>query len=148
MVSRIIHRTGKVATDRSERDPVDCGGANTGCTTGHTPVTTDYVVDEGRVQLPSAHSVVQPPFVIPYDAMLPQRAQLTNVLGSVALSATHVRFNALRMEPTWMVIGQAAGVAAAMAAGAVAGMAPSDVQMVNVTYLREALTAQGQIIGV
>lgn len=42
--------------------------------------------------------------------------QVDNLLVPVAVSASHVAFNAVRMEPTWMVLGHAAGVAAAMAA--------------------------------
>lgn len=54
------------------------------------------------------------PFQVPYGAMLPKN--VTNLLVPTALSATHVAFSAVRMDPTWTVLGQASGVAAALAA--------------------------------
>ena len=80
-------------------------------------------------------------FAIPYDAMLPKRKELTNVIVPVAASMSHVRQNAVRMEPTWMIMGHASGVAAAMTIrGADA------VQDVNVLQLQRALLTQKQMI--
>ena len=51
------------------------------------------------------------------------KAQLRNVLVAVAASMSHIRFNAVRMEPTWMIMGHGAGSAAALALGALAATA-------------------------
>ena len=50
------------------------------------------------------------PYQIPYRAIVPENVD--GLLVPVPLSATHVAFSAIRMEPTWMAIGQAAGAAA------------------------------------
>jgi len=53
---------------------------------------------------------IPPPFQIPYGITV--AAGFHNLLVSVAVSSSHVGFSALRLEPTWSAIGQAAGLAA------------------------------------
>ncbi len=107
--------------------------------------TEHYVVEEGRVNVGrNPKGVTQTPFTMPYDSMLPRLSELTNVFGPVALSASHVRFNAIRMEPTWMILGHAAGTAAAMLVAEGPGAPP--VQALDVGKLQERLLAQGQLL--
>jgi FAD-dependent oxidoreductase family protein/S-layer family protein len=54
------------------------------------------------------------PFQVPCRSIVPQ--QVEGLLVATAISATHVAFSAIRMDPTWMVMGQAAGIAAALGA--------------------------------
>jgi len=53
------------------------------------------------------------PYEIPYRIMIP--ASLDGLIVPVAASTTHVAFSSIRMEPTWMALGQAAGTAAHLA---------------------------------
>lgn len=53
------------------------------------------------------------PHQIPYGVMVPRR--IDGLLAPVPMSATHVGYSALRMEPIWTALGQAAGIAAALA---------------------------------
>lgn len=53
------------------------------------------------------------PYQIPYRIMVPKK--LDGLLVPVAASTTHVAYSSIRMEPTWMALGQAAGVAAHLA---------------------------------
>jgi hypothetical protein len=78
------------------------------------------------------------PYQIPYGVMLPKREQARNLLVPVCLSASHVAYSTLRMEPQYMIIGEAAGVAASMA-----GKGDMDVQDVD----RKALTARLRSVG-
>ena len=78
---------------------------------------------------------------VPYRAILPMPGQCDNLLVPVALSCTHVGISSLRIEGTWMVIGQGAGIAAALSAKE--GVA---VQELPYAKLRERLLAQGQVL--
>ncbi|MCD7109657.1 FAD-dependent oxidoreductase [Rhizobium sp. DKSPLA3] len=79
------------------------------------------------------------PYQIPYRTMLPKTAQVTNLIVPVALSTSHAAFTSVRVEPTFMVLGQAAGAAAALAPG-------GKVSQVNIAKLRSTLSAAGQIL--
>jgi hypothetical protein len=78
---------------------------------------------------------------VPYRSILPQPEQCENLLVPVALSCTHVGISSLRIEGTWMIIGQSAGIAAALAAD-------QDVAVQELPYpqLRQRLLAQGQVL--
>jgi hypothetical protein len=72
-------------------------------------------------------SVAVPPYPIPYRSLTPKREHATNLLVPVCLSASHVAFGSVRMEPTLMMLGGAAGRAAAQAARR--GIAVQDVEL-------------------
>ncbi|WAC21659.1 FAD-dependent oxidoreductase [Luteolibacter sp. SL250] len=75
-----------------------------------------------------------PPYQIPYGVLLPKT--INNLLVPVAVSSTHVGFCALRLEPIWMSLGQAAGYAASLAA-----KDGTDVQKVPVQAIQKLLIA-------
>lgn len=78
---------------------------------------------------------------IPYRSALPARGSLGNVLAAVPLSASHMGYGTLRLEPQFMIIGQSLGVAAMQAVRAGAA-----VQDVDVPTLQARLRALGQKI--
>ena len=63
------------------------------------------------------------PGMVPYEALLPR--ELDNLLVVNCVSSTHIGWNTVRLEPTWMNIGEAAGWALVLARRA--GTAPADV---------------------
>jgi hypothetical protein len=78
---------------------------------------------------------------VPYRAITPAAAECSNLLVPVALSATHVAYSSVRVEPTWMIIGQSAGIAAALAA-----KEGVTVQSLDYGRLRARLLAQRQVL--
>ncbi len=86
-------------------------------------------------------SVAVPPYPIPYRSLTPRREDCDRLLVPVCLSASHVAFGSVRMEPTLMLLGHAAGIAAADAARR--GVA---VQDVDVPRLQDRLRDLGQVL--
>ncbi|RDV43575.1 FAD-dependent oxidoreductase [Leifsonia sp. ku-ls] len=87
-------------------------------------------------------SVPVPVYGIPYGSLLPRRADAANLLVPVCLSASAVAFASVRMEPQYLMLGQAAGTAAALACSR-----GGRVHDVPVGELRAALVADGQVLG-
>lgn len=79
------------------------------------------------------------PYEIPYRVMIPEKVD--GVIVPVAASTTHVAFSSIRMEPTWMALGQAAGTAAHLAIQN--DVAPRDVP---IEPLRDLLRKNGQVL--
>lgn len=77
------------------------------------------------------------PFQIPYGTIVPGLVE--NLLVPVAVSATHVGYSALRLEPTWTALGHAAGLAANLALGG-----DGNARSVDIGALQSALHEQGQ----
>jgi hypothetical protein len=86
-------------------------------------------------------SVAVPPYPIPYRSLTPKRADAEDLLVPLCLSSSHVAFASVRMEPTLMLLGQAAGTAAAQAA-----RRGVPVQDVDVARLQDDLRDAGAVL--
>ena len=69
--------------------------------------------EAGRAHLDGFISYPTAVYTVPYGVMTPR--EIDNLLLPVPVSGSHIGFSTLRMEPCWMALGQAAGIAAAMA---------------------------------
>ena len=81
------------------------------------------------------------PYEIPYRIMIPVKVE--DLIVPVAASTTHVAYSSIRMEPTWMALGQAAGTAAHLALRR--KVTP---RHVPVGDLQRLLKAQGQNVSI
>jgi hypothetical protein len=100
-------------------------------------VTKDgSVLNEGDVQVGVAG-----PYPISYRSIVPKAAECTNLLVQVCLSASHIAYGSIRMEPVFMVLGQSAATAAAFAIDG-----KCDVQKVDYEKLRKRLLDDKQVL--
>lgn len=81
------------------------------------------------------------PYAIPYRSLTPRGSECGNLLVPVCCSASHVAYGTIRMEPVYMILGQASGVAAALA---VEGK--TSVQKIDVAQLTEKLKKQKAVL--
>ena len=111
MVGEFVMSQKDIQTELTKPDVIGMGSYNSDSHNVQRRPSEDgtAVENEGDMQ------VRVTPYQIPYRVMLPKRTQATNLLVPVAFSATHVAYSTLRMEPQYMILGHAAGVAAKLA---------------------------------
>lgn len=100
-------------------------------------VKNGMVKNEGDVQLPLADA-----YPISYRSIIPKRGECPNLLVPWSLSASHMAFGSIRMEPVFMALSQSAAIAAGLAID-------KDIAVQDVTYseLRPLLASSGQALG-
>ncbi|MDR0541418.1 MAG: FAD-dependent oxidoreductase [Dysgonamonadaceae bacterium] len=73
-------------------------------------VVNGCVKNEGNVEVGGF-----PPYPVSYRAIVPKRDEVTNLLVPVCLSASHIAYGSIRMEPVFMVLAQSSAIAACLA---------------------------------
>ena len=94
------------------------------------------VWNEGDVQAGG-----MPPYPIDYRSIIPRKNECENLLVPVCLSASHIAYGSIRMEPVFMTLGQSAALAAGIALDR--GLALQDVPY---DALRDSLEKAGQVL--
>src|SRR5699024_5262365 len=101
-----------------------------------------YITPEGYVQNEGDIGVSPPkPYQIAYGSIIPKKEQAENLLVPVAVSASHIAFGSIRMEPVFMILGQSAATAAVLSIDK--GVA---VQNIDYQQLRAQLLKDGQML--
>ena len=95
-----------------------------------------FVKNEGDVEVGGFS-----PYPISYKAIVPKKSECSNLLVPVCLSASHIAFGSIRMEPVFMVLGQSAATAACLAIDA-----DKDVQDLDYDIIRQKLISDKQIL--
>jgi hypothetical protein len=99
-------------------------------------VKRGHAENEGDVQVPPMK-----PYPISYRALTPKRGECENLLVPICLSASHIAYGSIRMEPVFMILGQSAATAACLAIDA-----KVRVQKVDYKELRARLLADKQVL--
>jgi len=100
-----------------------------------------FVRIEGH--LDESINLARAPYQIPYRSLTPRLEDCQNLLVPVCVSASHVAYCTIRMEPVYMILGEAAGVAAAVAV-----RNRLAVQDVDPSLLQSRLRSDGQVLSV
>lgn len=99
-------------------------------------VVDGFVKAEGNVEKPTPA-----PYPVSYRAMVPKESECNNLLVGVCVSSSHIAYGSIRMEPVFLLLGQSAATAAAIAIDD--GLT---VQKVPYAKLRERLLKDHQIL--
>ncbi|MBM4154598.1 MAG: FAD-dependent oxidoreductase [Lentisphaerae bacterium] len=95
-----------------------------------------FVLNEGGIEVPT-----KGPYEIGYRSLVPKAEQCSNLLVPVCMSASYIAYCSIRMEPVYMMMGQASGAAAALIA-----RSGRPVQSLPYDELKTTLAAQGQTV--
>ena len=90
-----------------------------------------YLQNEGNVEARG-----YPPYPVSFRSIVPKKSECTNLLVPVCISASHIAFGSLRMEPVFMVLGQSAAIAAAQAIDDRQNVQDVDYEKYRVTLLK------------
>jgi hypothetical protein len=136
MIGQYVMRQADLQTNRTKLDSIAMGSYNSDSHNIQRVAMPDGSVrNEGDVQ------VSVQPYEIAFGTMIPKADQTENLLVPVCLSASHVAYSSVRMEPQYMMIGQAAGNTAALAI-----KTSTTVGKVNIAALQEKLRSQNAIL--
>jgi hypothetical protein len=136
MVGEYIMAQKDIQTDLTKPDAIGMGSYNSDSHNVERLVNRDgFLRNEGDMQVPVK------PYQIPYRMLVPRKGEVQNLLVPVCFSASHVAYSTLRMEPQYMILGQAAGVAAALAI-----QTGHTVQDIDTKELTRILLRQGAIL--
>ncbi|TVQ87125.1 MAG: FAD-dependent oxidoreductase [Bacteroidetes bacterium] len=92
------------------------------------------VQNEGNIEVPTGG-----PYVIPYGSILPKLNECDNLLVTCAMSASHIAYGSIRMEPVFMILAQSAATATSLALAINTGL-----HDLSYPRLREKLLAGNQ----
>jgi hypothetical protein len=110
MLGGYVMTQADIQEKRTKDDTIGLGSYNADSHHVQRIVDTEgNVLNEGDFQVPVK------PYAIPYRSLLPRPEECENLLVPVCLSASHVAYGSIRMEPVYMILGQACGNAAVLA---------------------------------
>lgn len=139
MVGAFVHTQKDILENRTKPDAI-CLGSHwiDSHHVQRVAVSKTQFVNEGRIW-----EAITQPYEVSYRAITPKATECSNLLVPVCVSASHVGFCSLRVESTWMQLGNSAGIAAALAV-----QQKKAVQALTTRDLQEKLKASGVILSV
>jgi hypothetical protein len=135
MVGDFVATQKDLQTELTKPDAIGMGSYNSDSHNVQRYATPEGIVlNEGNMEVPVK------PYQIPYRVLTPKASEVENLLVPVCFSASHVVYSSMRMEPQYMILGHAAGIAAAQAIAK-----GTSVQNISIPDLQKTLIAEGGI---
>jgi hypothetical protein len=113
MVGAYVMTSHDLEKNRSKEDSIGIGSYGADSHLVQRIVDNDVVRNEGN---PNDFTPGHRPYEIPYRAITPVQDECDNLLATFCVSASHMGFASIRMEPVFMILSESAGIAAVEAA--------------------------------
>jgi hypothetical protein len=111
MISNYVMTEHEVLSKKSVPEPVGMGSYSLDSHNAQRFVTKKgFVQNEGDIGVHAPK-----PYSISYQAIVPKEEECSNLLVPVCLSVSHIAYGSIRMEPVFMILGESAATAAALA---------------------------------
>jgi hypothetical protein len=137
MIGAFVMTEHELLKRRPTPEPVGMGSYNMDSHNCCRYVTPEgFVQNEGDVQQGTGG-----PYRISYKSIVPKAGECPNLLVPVCVSSSHIAYGSIRMEPVFMILGQSAATAAAIAIDD-----KVDVQKVDYEKLKKRLLADKQVL--
>ncbi len=138
MVGQYVMTSHDLETKRTKHDSIGMGSYAADSHLVQRIVEGKFVRNEGN---PNDFTPGKKTYEIPYRAITPRRGECENLLVTFCVSASHMGFASIRMEPVFMILSESAGLAAVNAAGA-------DIAVQDVPYaaLQARLLERNQLL--
>ena len=137
MIGKHVMTENELLKRRPTPEPIGMGSYGMDSHNIQRYITPDgFVQNEGDIGVSTGG-----PYQISYGSIVPKQGQAPNLLVPVALSSSHIAYGSIRMEPVFMILGQSAATAAAMAID-------SKVSVQNLPYAKLSirLLENGQVL--
>ena len=136
MVSDYVMTEHNCRGQQKAEDPVGLGAYGMDSHNCQRIVKGGHAENEGDVEVG-----VSAPYPISYRSIVPKAGECENLLVPICLSATHIAYGSIRMEPVFMILGQSAATAAVLAMES-----NCSVQKLRYESLRARLLADKQVL--
>ena len=134
MTEKNVHKDNRTLAEH----PVGLGSYALDCHYVSRVIDKDgKIKNEGTIFAPTT------PYPISYYSLIPKEEECSNLLVTVCMSASHVAYSTIRMEPVYMILGQSAATAASIAIDA-----EVPVQKISYDVLKYKLLQDGQLLTV
>ena len=111
MIGAYVMTENDCRRNRIVDDPIGLGSYNMDSHNCQRYITAEgYARNEGNIEVSPGGA-----YLISYRAITPQQEEIENLLVPVCLSASHIAYGSIRMEPVYMILGQSAATAAVLA---------------------------------